>query len=202
MSVKVKVERNEACTLCELHRSSTHVCIYGRTGDNFTFKPLRILGEQPQYTIMMVGEAPGRNESRTGKPFMGESGKLINRIMEELNPDFKHEVYITNVARCRPPENRPPTKEEVAICSGAYLGNELDLVNPKVLIALGRVAADYFEMPQLVKRGELCTMKVANTGKSILGMWTYHPSFVLQTGAYARKMFKLHLLGAWHASIL
>jgi DNA polymerase len=89
--------------------------------------------------LMFVGEAPGAEEDERGEPFVGPAGQLLNRIIEAIGRR-RAEVYIANVVKCRPPQNRNPEADEIAACSG-YLERQIDLVAPRVLVALGRVAA-------------------------------------------------------------
>lgn len=106
-----------------------------------------VFGEGPiDAKIMLVGEAPGRNEDRLGRPFVGDAGKILNRILKEAGLDRK-EIYITNVVKCRPVDeqnnNRKPTKDEITVCS-LYLQKEIETINPKIICPMGGSALSYF----------------------------------------------------------
>ena len=109
-------------------------CPLGGTRTNFVFG----IGN-PQADIVFVGEAPGEKEDLEGEPFVGRAGKLLDKILAaiELSRD---DVYICNVLKCRPPKNRDPLPSEVDLCE-PYLKTQLSLINPKLIVALGRVAA-------------------------------------------------------------
>lgn len=88
--------------------------------------------------IVLVGEAPGENEDKTGEPFVGKSGSILNSLLEDANLN-REDIRITNTVRCRPPDNRDPTNSECDNCSG-YLINELTIVNPTYIVGLGSTA--------------------------------------------------------------
>src|SRR5215203_572093 len=115
------------CTLCRLAEGRANV-VFGM-GD---------AGAR----MMFIGEGPGAEEDRQGLPFVGRSGKLLDRLMlEELGITRDH-VYIANVVKCRPPENRDPKPDEIDACR-PYLAQQLDLIRPAVVISLGRFAAQW-----------------------------------------------------------
>jgi len=93
----------------------------------------------PQADLMFIGEGPGAQEDRQGLPFVGPAGELLTRIIRAIDLS-RDEVYIANIVKCRPPNNRDPRPDEVAACR-SYLERQIDLIRPKVLVALGRVAA-------------------------------------------------------------
>lgn len=93
----------------------------------------------PHADLMFIGEGPGANEDREGLPFVGRAGELLTRIIQAIDLT-RDRVYIANVVKCRPPRNRDPHPNEVAACRG-YLERQIDLIRPKVLVALGKVAA-------------------------------------------------------------
>jgi uracil-DNA glycosylase family 4 len=112
------------CTRCRLAQSRTKV-VFG-TGN-------------PGASLLLVGEGPGRDEDLAGEPFVGRSGKLLDRLLaEELGIDRRH-CYIANVVKCRPPNNRDPEPDEVAACRG-FLEAQIELIAPRVVVALGAVA--------------------------------------------------------------
>jgi len=91
--------------------------------------------------IVFIGEAPGFNEDREGKPFCGAAGKILNELLESI--DLKREeVYITNLLKCRPPQNRDPLPEEIKVCS-SYLLRQLEIISPKVICPLGRYSMKF-----------------------------------------------------------
>lgn len=115
--------RASVCTDCRLSETRTNV-VFG-------------VG-RPDADVMMVGEAPGRNEDLEGEPFVGAAGHLLNRLLAEVGMR-REEVYIANVLKCRPPGNRDPRPDEIESCKG-YLRGQLDLVDPKVVMTLGNFA--------------------------------------------------------------
>lgn len=115
--------RASVCTDCRLSETRTNVVFgVGRSDAD----------------VMMVGEAPGRNEDLEGEPFVGAAGHLLNRLLAEVGMG-REEVYIANVLKCRPPGNRDPRPDEIESCKG-YLRGQLDLVDPKVVMTLGNFA--------------------------------------------------------------
>lgn len=115
-----------ACRKCSLWRSRKNPV----PGDGNIDSPM-----------VLIGEAPGYWEDIRGKPFVGSAGKLLNKILEEAAIS-RDEVYITNVVKCRPPENRDPLPEEIEACS-SYLDRQLNLIRPKVIVTLGRHSTAY-----------------------------------------------------------
>ncbi len=125
--------------------------------------------------LMFVGEAPGRDEDIQGKPFVGRAGQLLTKIINAMR--FKRsEVYITNVVKCRPPQNRTPHSEEIDKCKG-YLQEQIDLVGPRVIVTLGKVATDFFirsRQSMTALRGEF------HQFGQIRIMPTFHPSYIIR----------------------
>lgn len=117
----------EACKKCDLCKGRTNLV----PGDG-SFDA----------QIMFVGEAPGKNEDEQGKPFVGAAGKILSTLLESIGLK-REDVYITNVVKCRPPMNRDPLPEEVACCSD-YLSKEVEIIQPKIIVLLGRHAMDRF----------------------------------------------------------
>jgi len=91
--------------------------------------------------IMFVGEAPGRNEAKTGKPFCGAAGKVLDKLLEHVKLT-RDAIYITNIVKDRPPENRDPTAKEIEVY-GPFLDRQIEIIKPKVIVALGRYAMGY-----------------------------------------------------------
>ncbi|GIW41115.1 MAG: uracil-DNA glycosylase [Candidatus Binatia bacterium] len=113
------------CRRCKLHRSRTQI-VFG-------------VGN-PRADLMFVGEAPGRDEDLQGEPFVGRAGQLLTEIITKGMGLRREDVYIANVVKCRPPENRNPEPDEIASCE-PFLRRQIELVRPKVLVALGKFAA-------------------------------------------------------------
>jgi DNA polymerase len=112
------------CTLCRLAEGRTQV-VFG-TGD-------------PHADLLFIGEGPGAEEDRQGLPFVGRSGQLLDRLIAEELGMTRDEVYIANVVKCRPPDNRDPLPDEITACR-PYLEAQLDLVDPRVVVTLGKFA--------------------------------------------------------------
>ena len=149
-----------SCRFCPLYKSRTQA----------------VPGEgNRQARLMFVGEAPGRDEDLQGRPFVGRAGQLLTRIIQAMGFD-RQEVYIANVIKCRPPENRTPKPEEVRACS-PYLLKQIELIKPKVIVALGKVATEFLlktDLPMSDLRG--------NFGEfmGIPVMPTFHPSYLVR----------------------
>jgi len=92
--------------------------------------------------IMFIGEAPGKKEDETGKPFVGSSGRILNKMFADINIQ-REDIYLTNICKCRPPENRDPLPEEIIAC-WPWLEKQIKIINPKIIITLGKYALNYF----------------------------------------------------------
>jgi DNA polymerase len=125
--------------------------------------------------LMFVGEAPGRDEDLQGRPFVGRAGQLLTKIIQAMGFE-RNQVYIANVIKCRPPENRTPRPDEVKVCS-PYLIKQINLIKPKVIVALGKVAAEFL-LPTTRSMSELR----GNFGeyRGIPVMPTFHPSYLIR----------------------
>ena len=118
----------KVCTRCELHGSRTEA----------------VPGEGPtQAEIMFIGEGPGASEDKQGRPFVGASGKFLDRLLEQASLT-RTEVFITNVVKCRPPGNRDPLPDEIEICTSNYLQHQIEIVNPSIIVTLGRHSMGLF----------------------------------------------------------
>lgn len=148
------------CTRCKLHKGRNKLVF----GDG-----------SPKARLVFVGEGPGADEDAQGLPFVGRAGKLLTQMIEAMGLQRK-DVYICNVVKCRPPENRTPEPDEVATCS-PYMVRQIDAINPKVIVCLGAVAAK--------------TLLETNRGiTQFRGQWlewrgrklmaTYHPAYLLR----------------------
>ena len=150
--------QNPSCSMCSLCQSSINVCVMGRGN---VMAP-----------IVLVGEAPGEAEGRTGQPFMGRSGQYLNKILQSLG--MSDMVYITNIAKCRPPKNRTPKPVEAKLCVTTYLEPELTVVNPRVVVCLGNTATKHLPTRLTPVRGRLIQ------GEYFAIMSTWHPSYCLK----------------------
>ena len=158
------------CTRCSLHRARTNLVF----GDG-----------NPKAELVFVGEGPGRDEDVQGLPFVGRAGKLLTQMIEAMGLQRK-DVYICNVVKCRPPENRTPEKDEVAECS-PFLLRQLDFISPKVIVCLGSVAAQtLLETNRGIShfRGEWLEFR----GKKLLA--TYHPAYLLRNPSAKGEVWK------------
>ncbi len=103
---------------------------------------LPVIGEGSHFAeIMFIGEAPGKNEALTGKPFCGKSGKILDSLLQSINLD-RQKVYITNIVKDRPPENRDPSPDEIKMY-GPFLDRQIDIIQPKIIATLGRFSMQY-----------------------------------------------------------
>lgn len=148
------------CNKCKLHERRTNVVIGAGNRDA---------------DIMFVGEGPGEQEDLQGIPFVGAAGQLLNKMFEEVGFN-REEVYITNIVKCRPPNNRDPQQDEKDACLN-YLRYQLLLINPKIIVCLGRIAAQTIISP-LFKITRERGIWYDRKGYSIIA--TYHPSALLR----------------------
>ncbi|MDQ7082454.1 MAG: uracil-DNA glycosylase [Aquificota bacterium] len=152
------------CTRCPLHRSRSQVVF----GDG-----------NPDSPVVFVGEAPGEEEDAQGRPFVGRAGRYLNQKIQEVLGLRREEVYITNVCKCRPPENRKPTSQEIRACF-PYLRRELEIIRPKVICCLGATAGEGIlgkTMPITKLRGKVFPYPYNPKIKVFL---TYHPAYILR----------------------
>ncbi|HEX9985887.1 MAG TPA: uracil-DNA glycosylase [Thermoanaerobaculia bacterium] len=157
------------CTRCRLSASRTQV-VFG-TGN-------------PNADLMFIGEAPGRDEDLQGEPFVGKAGQLLSDIIKAMKLT-RDDVYIANVIKCRPPENRNPEPDELDACR-PYIRKQVELIKPKVIVALGR-----FGLQSLMEKSYGIT--------SVRGQWleyngiklmpTYHPAYLLRTPAAKKDVW-------------
>jgi len=158
------------CTRCKLHEQRHHIVF--ADGD-------------PKAELVFIGEGPGHDEDMQGVPFVGRAGKLLTQMIEAMGLK-RGDVYICNVVKCRPPENRTPEKEEVATCS-PFLMRQLDVVRPKVIVALGSCAAQtLLQTTQGISRfrGEWLEFR----GTKLMA--TYHPAYLLRNPAAKSEVWK------------
>lgn len=155
-------------------------CSLGATRTKFVFG----VGN-PNANLVLVGEAPGADEDQQGEPFVGRAGQLLNKILEAIN--FKREeVFICNILKCRPPNNRDPLPEEVAFCE-PYLWKQLELIKPKLILCLGRIAAQVL----LKTNASLTSMRgTVHDYRGIRLMVTYHPAALLRNPNWKRPAWE------------
>ena len=146
-------------------------CELGNTRNNFVFGT----GDS-NADLMLVGEAPGEKEDCEGEPFVGRAGKLLDKILRAINKNRKKGVYITNVLKCRPPNNRDPLPSEVSKCE-PYLLKQITMIQPKLIVALGRISGKTL----LKKDIPLKNMReMIHNYHSIPLKVTYHPAALLR----------------------
>jgi uracil-DNA glycosylase len=149
-------------------------CPLGQTRTNFVFGT-----GNPHADVMFIGEAPGADEDAQGEPFVGKAGQLLNKIIEAVGMK-RHDVYICNILKCRPPNNRDPLPTEMETCS-PYLYKQIDLVKPKFIICLGRISAQW-----LMRNNDSLTSlrgKVHDFRGAKL-IVTYHPAALLRNPSW------------------
>ena len=155
--------------------SECQKCALGATRNKFVFG-----GGDPQANLMLVGEAPGAEEDRLGEPFVGRAGKLLDKILTAINRSRTKDVYICNVLKCRPPNNRDPLASEVEQCE-PYLLKQIEIMRPKLIVALGRVAGTTLlkvDLPLKGMRGKLHDY----FGTPLIV--TYHPAALLRNSNF------------------
>ena len=142
----------------------------------------------PKADIMAVGEAPGRQEDETGLPFVGEAGKLLDKMFAAIKRDDSN-LYITNVCNWRPPGNRNPSEEELALCR-PFIRRHIELVAPKIVVIVGGVSLEALTGKTGIMKSRGQWVDLAINGTTIPAMPLYHPAFLLR-----RPELKKH---AWH----
>ena len=146
-------------------------CQLGQTRTNFVFG----VGD-PNADLVLVGEAPGEQEDLQGEPFVGRAGKLLDKILSAIKLSRNHGVYICNVLKCRPPNNRDPLPSEVEQCE-PYLIRQINLIKPRLIVALGRVAAKTL-LKQDLPLKDMRSIKHDYHGTPLVA--TYHPAALLR----------------------
>lgn len=158
------------CNLCELSKTRKNV-VFGE--GNIDAK------------VMFIGEAPGATEDESSRPFVGRAGQLLTKMIENVLNISRDNVYIANIIKCRPPNNRMPTAHEVKLCK-AYIVKQIELVNPKVIVALGNISYQYLsddDTPISKIRGKVMTYN----NKMLIP--TYHPSFLLRNPSAKKEAY-------------
>lgn len=155
-------------------------CALANTRTHFVFG----MGN-PNAELMLIGEAPGRDEDLQGKPFVGKAGQLLDKILAAI--EFKREeVYIGNILKCRPPQNRDPLPEEMALCI-PYLFQQIQLIQPKIILALGRIAAH-----QLLRTtASLSSLRgTIHDFQGISLIVTFHPAALLRNPHWKKPVWE------------
>ena len=167
---RIRADIGPNCTRCKLHKARTNI-VFG-------------VGN-PKAQLVFVGEGPGRDEDEQGEPFVGRAGKLLTQMIEAIGLR-RGDVYICNVVKCRPPENRLPEKDEIATCS-PYLYRQLGVIQPKVICCLGSCSAQtMLQTTQGISRfrGEWFDYH----GSKLIA--TYHPAYLLRNPAAKGEVWK------------
>jgi uracil-DNA glycosylase len=161
-----------ACTRCTLCNTRTQT-VFG-VGD-------------PNADWLIVGEAPGAEEDRQGEPFVGRAGQLLNSMLRAIGL-ARERVYIANVLKCRPPGNRDPTPAETAECL-PYLERQIELIRPKIMLAVGRIAAQNMLRTDMTLGGLRGKMHRFGASQVPLVV-TYHPAYLLRSPTEKRKAWE------------
>lgn len=160
------------CRACALHEGRTQT-VFGVGNANADW--------------MLVGEAPGAEEDRRGEPFVGRAGKLLDSMLRAAGLS-RQEVFIANILKCRPPDNRDPGTEEIAACAD-FLARQIRIVNPRLILALGRVAAQ-----NLLKTdapiGKMRGRRYQYGDPPVPVVVTYHPAYLLRSPREKRKSWQ------------
>jgi DNA polymerase len=167
----LKAEIGPDCTRCKLHTLGRRQVVFG-------------VGN-PNADLMFVGEGPGADEDIQGEPFVGRAGQLLTKIIEAIGMT-RSDVYIANVIKCRPPQNRNPEPDEVEKCE-PFLFRQIETIKPKVIVALGKFAAQ-----SLLKTTEPITRLRGREYKyrDAILMPTYHPAFLLRNPSSKREVWE------------
>lgn len=158
-----------ACTRCSLHKTRTQTVFFRGSA---------------KAKLMIIGEAPGFYEDKQGFPFVGKAGSLLNQMLQGIEI-IEEEVYIANVLKCRPPNNRDPQLDEIVQCS-PYLARQIELIQPHLILALGRFAGQFLLNKPLPLKHLRNTLHHYN---NIPFMVTYHPAYLLRNPADKKKAY-------------
>ncbi|HYA90126.1 MAG TPA: uracil-DNA glycosylase [Thermodesulfobacteriota bacterium] len=158
------------CKRCKLHRTRRTI-VYGEGNE--------------KASLMLIGEAPGYDEDVQGRPFVGKAGQLLTKILQSINLP-REEVYITNIVKCRPPQNRNPEPDEIRSCN-PFLVKQITAIQPKIICALGSFSAQTLlktDTKITALRGRLYDLE------GIKVVPTYHPAFLLRNPERKREVWK------------
>jgi len=172
----LREEWMEATTAGELETkiNKCEKCSLGKTRKNFVYGT-----GNPNADVMVIGEAPGADEDEQGLPFVGRAGKLLTDILKAINFS-REDIYICNILKCRPPDNRNPNPEEILKCE-PYLIKQIELIKPKLILCVGTFAGQTMlrvKEPLGKMRGKFYNIKFGNTEVKV--MVTYHPAALLR----------------------
>ena len=162
----------EICNSCELHKSRTNT-VFGIGNKNADW--------------LVVGEAPGADEDLKGEPFVGRAGQLLNSMLLSMGLQRK-DVFIANILKCRPPKNRDPKPEEVKACE-RYLRQQIELINPKIILALGRIASQNL-LKSTTPIGKMRGNSYQYLDSDLPVVVTYHPAYLLRSPTEKRKVWE------------
>ena len=180
LTQNISSKNNNLTSLDEIIKKCKKCNLY-KTRQNTVF------GEgDPDSNIMIIGEAPGREEDEAGRPFIGRAGKLLNEFLKSIDLN-RDSVFIANTIKCRPPENRDPETAEINACSD-YLDQQINFIKPKVLVLLGKVAANRLlgeDMPM----SELRLKKFFIDKYDIPIIVFYHPAYILRSPSQKKKVW-------------
>jgi uracil-DNA glycosylase family 4 len=157
----IREDLGEDCTRCKLHKQGRKQIVFG-------------VGN-PRAELMFIGEGPGADEDQQGEPFVGRAGQLLNKMIEAMGLK-RSDVYIANVVKCRPPGNRTPERDECETCM-PFLMRQVEAINPKVIVALGAVAAKNL-LQMNSSMGEMRSRSYDFRGAKLFV--TYHPAYLLR----------------------
>ena len=163
-----------ACTRCRLHETRTNA----------------VPGEgSPDTEVVFVGEGPGFHEDRLGRPFVGRAGDLLTKYLGTLRWG-RDEVFITNVVKCRPPDNRDPEPDEIAACA-PYLQRQLEVLDPALIVTLGRHSLGRFMPGERISQahGTVHPIDPASGAPNALGFALYHPAAALRSTEVERQSY-------------
>jgi uracil-DNA glycosylase len=181
-----RASASEALSLAELEAlvSAFEGCALKRTAKRLCFARGR-----DDARLMLIGEAPGRDEDLQGKPFVGRAGQMLDRMLEAIGLTEDH-VYITNTVYWRPPGNRTPTPEEVEICA-PFLARQIELLSPHVLVLLGGAAAkNLLGVAEGIMRLRGKWLAYPCAGRDIAALATLHPAFLLRNPEHKRLVWR------------
>ena len=156
-------------------------CNLGTTRNKFVFG-----AGDPSADLLLIGEAPGQEEDLQGEPFVGRAGKLLDKILKAIGYTRDTNVFITNIVKCRPPDNRDPLPSEVEECS-PYLNKQIELIKPKLIVALGKVAGKTLLKKDILLREMRNETYYFN---SIPFRVTYHPAALLRNSSLKKEAWK------------
>jgi DNA polymerase len=164
-------EEVEACRTCSLAKSAT--------------RPVPGNGS-PKAEIMLIGEAPGYWEDQKGIPFVGPAGKLLDELLASIDLN-REKVFVTNVLKHRPPDNRDPLPEEVKVCQ-PFLERQINIIQPKVIITLGRFAMYHFLPLGKISRDHGQGKVIEYAGRRLILIPMFHPAAALRAGEVDRQL--------------